>query len=275
MCRVEAGYLPKTGFVCGGIALSLRTGIRALCLIVGLLAPLVAAGCEDSASKIATEPTPPSLGPPTTAAEPTTPPTSSLTDTLAASISTATRVPAAGPSPTTTAVPSPTATSTPSPTLTPSPSPTATAAPSPTLTPLPSPTATATPSPTATATPTPTPSPSPTATATATPSPTPTPSPSPTATATPTVREVAVARIAAAIDGPPEAFADIAELLVELWLLDTDLGTSAAKLPWVARGIDSHDAGKNRIFERSALANSAPYRIRRHRSGKLGPWPGS
>lgn len=35
--------------------------------------------------------------------------------------------------------------------------------------------------------------------------------------------------------------------------MDTDLGTSAAKLPWVARRIDSHDAGRNRIFERSAL----------------------
>ena len=30
-CRVEAGYLPQTGFVCEGIALSLRTGLRADC----------------------------------------------------------------------------------------------------------------------------------------------------------------------------------------------------------------------------------------------------
>ena len=129
------------------------------------------------------------------------------------------------------------------PTLTPTNTPVVTPCHTPTSEPTPSPAATQTSVPTATHVPTV----RPTQTATATPQPTSTPSPSPTATPTPTAREVAAAHLVEAIpwfENPPgAAYADIAEVLIDLWLRDTDLGNAVAGLPWVADRVSEEEAG--------------------------------
>ena len=85
-----------------------------------------------------------------------------------------------------------------------------------------------------------------------TPSPTPTITPSPTVM--PTAREVARGQIADVIESPPDTYARIADLLIDLWLLDVDLGTMAAALPWAKRDYtDGSGTRRNIYFERFAL----------------------
>ena len=141
-------------------------------------------------------------------------------------------------------VPSPrpttTATQVPStPTLTPTNTPAVTPPHTPTSEPTPSPVATQTSVPTATHLPTV----RPTHTVTATPSPTSIPSPSPTATPTPTAQEVAAAHLAKIIswfENPPRAA--YFEVLIDLWLRDTDLGNAVAGIPWVADRVGREEA---------------------------------
>ena len=114
------------------------------------------------------------------------PPPVEDTTELASALVSDSDAPTSSPVPTLTATPTPTATPSPVPTRTATPTPTATPSPVPTRTATPTPTATPSPVPTRTATPTPTATPSPVPTRTATPTPTATPSPVPTRTATPT-----------------------------------------------------------------------------------------
>ena len=159
--------------------------------------------------------------------------------------------------PTSTPSPTPTATATAvPPTSTPSPTPTATATAVP---PTSTPTATATPipptnTPTATATPIPptsTPSPAPTATpipptATSSPVPTATPVP-PTNTPTPTAREVAASQLSEIIpwfENPPDTpHSTAASVLTAVWIRDSDLAETLARMPWVANGVNSDESG--------------------------------
>ena len=166
--------------------------------------------------------------------------------------------------PTSTPTPTPTATATavpPTSTPTPTPTPTATATAVP---PTSTPTATATPipptnTPTATATPIPptsTPSPAPTATPippTATPSPIPTATPipptntpvPPTNTPTPTAREVAASQLSEItpwFENPPDRFhSTAAGVLTAVWIRDSDLAETLARMPWVANGVTEGD----------------------------------
>ena len=181
---------------------------------------------------------------------------------------TPTPVPTATPTPVPTATPTPvpTATPTPVPTATPTPVPTATPTPVPTATPTPVPTATPTPIPTATPTPVPTATPTPVPTATPTPVPTATPTPVPTATPTPvpTAREAAAERIAGLIEGPPEAYAGIVDVLVDLWLLDAELGAAAAKQPCITHASEACRRVRRSLEEdvtRIASANVALARL--------------
>ena len=99
-----------------------------------------------------------------------------------------------------------------------------TATPSPTTTPIP----TATHSPTPTYTPAPTSTPIPTATLIPIPTSTLTPTPTPT----PTAREIAAERLAEMVpwfESPPKAdYANAAEELIAIWLLDANFATSVA-----------------------------------------------
>ena len=81
------------------------------------------------------------------------------------------------------------------------------------------------------------------------PSPTPTYTATPSPTSTPTVREVAAERIAEAAEGPPESYADIVDLLVDLWLLDAELGTAAAKRPWIVGQKQADDGDRTPISD--------------------------
>ena len=105
--------------------------------------------------------------------------------------------------------------------------------PTPTVTASPTPSPSVTPAQTATHTPTPSPSPTPTPTSTPSPTPTLTPTPSPT----PTAEELAAARLSEIVpwfENPPGSdYRDAAEVLVDLWLRDADLGGAVAGLPWV------------------------------------------
>ena len=106
------------------------------------------------------------------------------------------------PTPSPTAMPTPTSTPTPTATPMPTPTPTPTATPMPTPTPTP----TVTPMPTPTPTPTATPMPTPTSTPTVTPMPTPTPTPTPTLDTTPpaqnsTVNSITTANTSPALSG--------------------------------------------------------------------------
>ena len=172
-----------------------------------------------------------------------------------------TPVPTATPTATATSIPIPTATPTPTPTYLPTPSPTAipTLTPTPTNTPTPSPTATPTLTPTPTNTPTPvptatptltptstyTPTPVPTATPTHTPSPTPTNTLTPSPTPTPTAEERAAAHLSGIIPwfkNPPADFSpQAAQIITDIWLQDSDVGDTVAKLQWVGDGVDEEE----------------------------------
>ena len=162
------------------------------------------------------------------------------------------------PTPTNTSPPSPTPTLTPTPTNTSTPSPTPTLTPTPTNTSTPSPTPTLTPTPTNTSTPSPTPTLTPTPTNTPTPSPTPTPTPTPTNTPTP--EETAATQLSEIIpwfrSPPDDQHREVAEIVVEIWLLDIELGHTVAMLPWVREGATGSQQDPLRALSRIAHRDS-------------------
>ncbi len=95
--------------------------------------------------------------------------------------------------------------------------------------------------------------PSPTATPTPSRTLTHTPSPLPTATATPTAREAAAEGIAEIIQGPRSTYADLVGLLVDLWLLDTELGATVAEQPWLIAQKQADDGNRSRSGDRRIL----------------------
>ena len=216
--------------------------------ILGLL--LFAAACEETPTPLptATPETTTSLVPratpettptplPTATPEPTPTATSEPTPTTALTptpLSTPTPLTTSEPTPTTALTPTPVSTPTP---LTPEPTPTTALTPTPAstptpLTPEPTPTPVSTPTP-LTATPEPTPTPTPVST--------PTPLPTSTREPTPTARESAVAYFAGSIPwfGSPPFYSrtPAANLLIQLWLRDADLGKLVAEIPWLKDGI--------------------------------------
>ena len=96
---------------------------------------------------------------------------------------------------------------------------------------------------TATSTPSPTAFPTPTAIPTPTPTPTAIPTPTPTATPTPTLtpREAAAAELTEIIpwfSAPPDSFHDeVANYLTDVWLKDSSLGDTIARMEWIVDGI--------------------------------------
>ena len=169
-----------------------------------------------------------------------------------------------GSQPDSTLLPTDTPTPTPSQTPTEAPQPTSKAIPFPTATRPP--TAAATPAPTPTNTPAlspthpPKPTPDPTATSTPTHTPTPTPTNTPTPSPTPTAEETAAARLSEIIpwfENPPEAaYVDIAEVLIDLWLHDADLGNAVARISWVTDQVNEEEAGVLRTLRN--IADTSP-----------------
>ena len=81
---------------------------------------------------------------------------------------------------------------------------------------------------------------------TPTPAVAPTPTATPTATPTPTAEELAAAHLSEIIpwfENPQAAPFGIAELLVDLWVRDRDLGNAVVGLPWVTDRVDVVEAG--------------------------------
>ena len=78
------------------------------------------------------------------------------------------------------------------------------------------------------------------------PEPTPTASPTHAPIPSPTAEELAAAHLSEIIpwleDPPGDDYADVAGLLVELWVRDSDLGDAVAGLPWVLDRVDGDEA---------------------------------
>ena len=170
-----------------------------------------------------------------------------------------TAMPTSTPTSTPTPLPTATPTSTPNPTHTPTVEPTYTAAPTHTPSPTPVPTAapTLTPFPTPTDTPIPspthTPTPLPTATPTHTPPPTPTNTPTPSPTPTPTNEELVAARLSEIIpwfkNPPDDHYLEAAQIITDIWLQDSDVGDTVAKLQWVGDGVDEEELHALRFLD--------------------------
>ena len=111
------------------------------------------------------------------------------------------------------------------------------------------------PSPSASPSPTPKPADGRSLSPSASPSPTPkpadgrTPLPSPT----PSARNAAAGRIAEVIDAPAEAYAHLLEPLIDLWLLDAELGSAIARKSWVTDDEQAGDAERPRLDDRRIL----------------------
>ena len=201
---------PKLSLVC----------LRAACFALILVTTVVLLGACDN------EPVP------TATTQPAATPT-----TLATSTPTASRMPTRTPTVAATSMPTPTPTRTPTaaatsmPTSAPTRTPTAAATSLPTPTPSHTPTST----PAATAIPSQKPTAEPRPTATANQSPTTTPTP------TPTAAEIAASRLSEIVPWfeNPQAGSHgfVAELLIDLWLSNGDLGNKVAGFPWVTDGV--------------------------------------
>ena len=89
----------------------------------------------------------------------------------------------------------------------------------------------------------------------ASPSPTPTPADgrSPSPSPTPFARNAAAGRIAEVIDAPAEAYAHLLDPLIDLWLLDAELGSAIARQSWVTDDEQAGDAERSRFDNRRIL----------------------